>query len=394
MAGDVLTPERRVKADALVGWLLGEARQLRDANDILTGLSERLIDAGVPLDRATTAIEVLHSEHAGVVRRWERGKGAQEFILAYGPQAAEVIASSPFKAAHDSGDWLILKMAETPDEAFSIIPELKADGFRHYICAPVTFINGMQNGFTFATKAEGGFSTEDVAVLRSIFPALSSLMEILALTRILNEVVRLYVGDEPRKRILAGDVHRGEVTRINSAILFADMRGFTSLSMGLDAEQVTDLLNRYYDCVVPHVEEQGGEVLKFIGDGVLAIFRSGPEVKAPGPRALAAARASLEAVDGLQEPQGGQPAFDIGIALHLGEAAYGNVGSGQRLDFTVIGSDVNIASRVADLCGRLEKRLLVSSAFRETVSDEAVEELGAFDLKGVGTPQTVYAVES
>ena len=394
MAPDALTPERRSSADALTSWLLGDARQLSDANDILTSLSERLIEAGLPLDRATTAIEVLHSEHAGVARRWERGKGADEFVLAYGPQTAEVIANSPFKAAHDSGDWLMLKMAETPDDAFSIVPELRADGFRHYICAPVTFINGMQNGFTFATKAEGGFSAEDIALLRAIFPALSSLMEILALTRILNEVVRLYVGDEPRKRILAGDVHRGEVTRIRSAILFADMRGFTSLSMGLEAEQVTDLLNRYYDCVVPHVEEQGGEVLKFIGDGVLAIFRSGPEIEAPGPRALAAARASLEAVDGLREQQGDQPAFDIGIALHLGEAAYGNVGSGQRLDFTVIGSDVNIASRVADLCGRLEKRLLVSSAFRETVSDEAAEELGAFDLKGVGTPQTVFAVET
>jgi len=250
----------------------------------------------------------------------------------------------------------------------------------------------MQNGFSFATKAEGGFSDQDMAMLKAIFPVLASLMEILALTRILNEVVRLYVGDEPRQRILAGDVHRGEVTRINSAILFADMRGFTSLSMGLEAEQVTELLNRYYDCVVPHVEAQGGEVLKFIGDGVLAIFRSGVDVPAPGPRALAAARASLNAVDDLEVDGDGPPAFDVGIALHLGEAAYGNVGSGQRLDFTVIGKDVNIASRIADLCGRLERRLLISSAFRDALSTKAAEELGDFELKGVGAPQTVYAL--
>ena len=393
MASDGLTPERRSKADALIAWLTGDAREIRDTNDILTGLCERLIDAGVPVDRATTAIEVLHSEHAAVARRWERGKGAEEFFLAYGPEAANVIATSPFQAAHDKGDWLILDVATTPDDAFSIVPDLRADGYSHYICAPVTFINGMQNGFSFATKAEGGFGDQDMAVLRAIFPVLASLMEILALTRILNEVVRLYVGDEPRKRILAGDVHRGEVTRIRSAILFADMRGFTSLSMGLEAEQVTELLNRYYDCVVPHVEEQGGEVLKFIGDGVLAIFRSGPEIRDPGPRALASARASVRAVDELEIETGGPPAFDLGIALHVGEAAYGNVGSGQRLDFTVIGRDVNIASRIADLCGRLERRLLISSAFRETVVAEAAEELGAFELKGVGTPQSVYALK-
>ena len=393
MEPDGLTPERRSKADALIAWLTGDARDIRDANDILTGLCERLNGAGVPIDRATTAIEVLHSEHAAVARRWERGKGAEEFFLAYGPEAADVIATSPFQAAHDKGDWLILDVAETADDAFSIVPDLRAEGYSHYICVPVTFINGMQNGFSFATKAEDGFTDQDMAVLRAIFPVLASLMEILALTRILNEVVRLYVGDEPRQRILAGDVHRGEVTRIKSAILFADMRGFTSLSMGLEAEQVTELLNRYYDCVVPHVEAQGGEVLKFIGDGVLAIFRSGADVPAPGARALAAARASLTAVDDLVIEADGPPAFDVGIALHLGEAAYGNVGSGQRLDFTVIGRDVNIASRIADLCGRLERRLLVSSAFRETVRAEAAEELGDFELKGVGAPQTVYSLK-
>ena len=393
MAPDGLTPERRSKTDALIAWLTGDAREIRDANDILTGLCERLNDAGVPIDRATTAIEVLNSEHAAVARRWERGKGADELILPYGPEAGDVIATSPFQAAHDKGDWLILDIAKTPDDAFSVVPDLRAEGYSHYICAPVTFVNGMQNGFSFATKAEGGFGDQDMTVLSAIFPVLASLMEILALTRILNEVVRLYVGDEPSKRILAGDVHRGEVTRISSAILFADMRGFTSLSMGLEAEQVTELLNRYYDCVVPYVEEQGGEVLKFIGDGVLAIFRSGPDVPAPGSRALAAARASLSAVDDLVIEADGPPAFDVGIALHLGEAAYGNVGSGQRLDFTVIGRDVNIASRIADLCGRLERRLLVSSEFRETVSPETAEELGDFELKGVGAPQTVYALK-
>lgn len=389
-----LPPERRGHADALCDWLLGDARQIPDANDILTGLCERLNAAGFPVDRATSAIQVLNSETLGVARVWERGAGARETFLSYGPEAEQVLAATPFRVAHETGDWVNLWVPDTADDAFSIVPDLRADGIQHYICVPVTFINGMENAFSFATKNAAGFGDDDLALLRMIMPALGSLMEILALHRILNEVVRIYVGDEPRQRILSGDVHRGEVTHIESAILFADMRGFTALSMDLEAEQVTDLLNRYYDCVVPHVEEAGGEVLKFIGDGILAVFRAGPGEEDPCARSLRAAHSSLRSVDEAAQQTDEAPAFDVGIALHLGEAAYGNVGSGQRLDFTVIGRDVNITSRIADLCGKLDERLLVSEVFAKALGETAFTDLGAFELKGVSQKHRVFAARS
>lgn len=389
-----LSPERRRHAESITAWLLGDARNTKDPNDVLTELCERVGAAGVPVDRATSAIQVLHSETLGVARVWERGQGTRTFTLDYTRDARDELAVSPFRAVHERGGWIDLWLPDTPDDAFTVVPDLKADGFRHYVCVPVKFMNGMENAFSFVTKSPDGFSREDLDLIRVLMPAMGALMEILAVHRILNEVVRLYAGDEPRRRILSGDVHRGEVTRIDSAILFADMRGFTSLSMELEAEQVTDLLNRYYDCVAPHVEAHGGEVLKFIGDGILAIFRAEPDEASACARALQAARASLEAVDALGDGDGEVPKFDIGIGLHLGEAAYGNVGSGQRLDFTVIGRDVNIASRIDGLSSTLGERLLVSERFAEAVGRASFRDLGEFELKGLSRPSRVFCVDA
>jgi len=250
----------------------------------------------------------------------------------------------------------------------------------------------MHNGFTFATRSPNGFTAEDVAVLKSIFPTLAALQEVLALNRVMREVMRMYVGDEPHLRILSGDVRRGEVLRIRAAILFADMRDFTALTAHLQEEAATALVNEYYDCIVPPIDERGGEVLKFMGDGVLAIFRAGEsgDIEAR-VRAFAAARAGLLRVERRNLEQDGVLKFEVGIALHFGNAAYGNVGSGARLDYTVIGSDVNLAARLADLCGELGQGLLLSSSFQSRLSEHELRNLGAFDLKGVAEKQTVFA---
>jgi adenylate cyclase len=250
----------------------------------------------------------------------------------------------------------------------------------------------MHNGFTFATRAKQGFSDQDVAVLRSIFPTLAALQEVLALNRVMREVMRMYVGNEPHLRILSGDVRRGEVLRIRAAILFADMRDFTGLTARLSEEAATALVNDYYDCIVPPIDERGGEVLKFMGDGILAIFRTGESSDIEAClRAFAAARAGLLRVANRNAAGEGEVGFEVGIALHFGNAAYGNVGSGARLDYTVIGRDVNLASRLADLCGKLDQRLLLSNSFQSRLSEHELKNLGAFSLKGVDQAQTVFA---
>jgi adenylate cyclase len=181
------------------------------------------------------------------------------------------------------------------------------------------------------------------------------------------------------------------VLRIRAAILFADMRDFTGLTSRLSEEAATALVNEYYDCIVPPIDERGGEVLKFMGDGILAIFRAGEsgDIEAC-MRAFAAARAALLKVLRRNDKSDGRARFEVGIALHFGNAAYGNVGSGARLDYTVIGRDVNLASRIADLCGRLDQSLLLSDAFQLRLSEHELRNLGAFALKGVGQKQTVF----
>jgi adenylate cyclase len=204
--------------------------------------------------------------------------------------------------------------------------------------------------------------------------------------------MRMYVGDEPHLRILSGDVRRGEVLRIRAAILFADMRDFTGLTAHLPEEAATALVNEYYDCIVPAIEEREGEVLKFMGDGILAIFRAGEsgDIEAC-MRAFGAARAAQLRVAGRSEKRDNASHFDVGIALHFGNAAYGNVGSGARLDYTVIGRDVNLASRIANLCGQLGEGLLLSEPFQSRLSEHDLRSLGTFPLRGVDEPQSIFA---
>ena len=201
-------------------------------------------------------------------------------------------------------------LPDAPDDAFDIVVPLRKAGYTHHIAVPVVLPNGMHNGFTFATRAPSGFSDQDVAVLRSIFPSLAALQEVLALNRVMREVMRMYVGNEPHLRILSGDVRRGEVLRIRAAILFADMRDFTEITSHLAEEAATALVNDYYDCIVPPIDERGGEVLKFMGDGILAIFRAGEsgDIEAC-MRAFAAARAGLLKVTSRNEQNRRRAAF-------------------------------------------------------------------------------------
>ncbi len=382
-----LPRERLEKALAFRDFMVGEARHIPDPNDIVTAVATRLRGAGVPLDRTTTIIRVLNAESQAIMRIWERDSGVRDMAIDYGERSNVGYNSSPMAEAHHTGEWVNLWLPDTPDDRFEIVPELKADGFVHYICAPVFLTNKMTNALTFATKSPSGFAEEDIAVLRMVFPAIAACQEILAMHRILREVMRMYVGAEPHRRILAGDVRRGEVVRIRSAILFADMRDFTELTADMSPEEATGLLNAYYDCLVPPIEKQGGEVLKFIGDGVLAIFRSETEGLEACAQAVAAAQMALARV--AEQTETAIP-FEVGIALHFGEVAYGNVGSGLRLDYTVIGRDVNLTSRLASFCGTAKRPLLVSEAFRKLVPQFEAASLGRHEFKGIADRQEVF----
>ncbi len=394
-AGDTMR-EARTIAD----WLIAEAPRL-DVAAMIDGLGWRLRAAGVPLDRFTVSVRLLSPSVVAATIDWRPFHPLGFRRYDYAERDKGLYERSPFRVVHETGEWLSLDLRRTPDDSFGIVPELKAAGFLHYVAVPVTFSGGDPNNATFATREERGFSAADRALLAEILPAMTNALEIKTLQRSLREVLATYVGAEPASRIVAGTTHRGEVTALEAAILVADLRGFTFLSTQMPPEATANLLNAYYDVVVPPIAEAGGEVLKFIGDAVLAIFpaaTAGAEAAVAG--AFRAARAALATPVAPVPVNGGSHQVEFGVALHLGEVVYGNVGSGDRLDFTVVGRDVNVAARISSLCSRLGRPFLLSRPFAAAAAagsdladgpERRFVSLGRHDVRGLAEPLEVLA---
>ena len=397
---DQLAPALRAAADprrkALCAWLLGEARESVDVSEVLEGFGRQLIAAGIPLARATTHIEALHSERTGTGRVWRPDQGIVEQHYGFDPEVEKAYQVSPIRTVHDTRKALEL-WPQVDILDYGVLPDLKSEGITHYSIVPLFFSDGAVQSASFATKNPEGFSPEDLALIESLLPLYTSVLELKTVRRELAEMLSIYVGREPGSRILAGQVRRGEVSTISAAILFADLRGFTKLSNELDDRALVGVLNRYFDCFVPPVAAQGGEVLKFIGDALLAIFPQ-PEGEAPVAeprvRALAAAEEGLaNMVRWNVEERSGQDPLRAGVALHLGRVAYRNVGSVERQDFTVIGRDVNLVSRIATISSRLGRHpLLASQAFVRGLN-RPNQALGTFRMKGFKDKQPVFSLE-
>lgn len=385
-------PQSEMTPREIVDWLVADAPRL-EMGAFVDGLGWRMRGAGVPLDRLMISLRMLSPNLLAAGITWRPYDPIAYFAFDYADRDKGIYEASPFKVVHETNEWLELDLAQTPDERFAIIPDLKKEGMCHYLVVPMWFSAGLPNSLSFATKDPAGFSASDLELIRAIMPALANVLEIKRLRRTLGELLATYVGRGPTAQIMEGVVHRGEVTRIDAAMMMADLRGFTALSTRLPVEATAELLNRYYDAVVPGIFAEGGEVLKFIGDAVLAIFPAEPAGAADASaRALRASEAALAAeiaptmVDGVAVP------VRFGIGLHFGEAVYGNVGSASRLDFTAVGRDVNVLSRISQLCSVLQRPLLMSEEFVGALGSPAqgVVSLGGHTARGLSKPLHVF----
>jgi adenylate cyclase len=371
---------------------LGVGRRAADVGELLIGFSDMLVRLGVPLTRASTHAPTLHPEFRWVMRLWQHGALVAETRRSHGIEATATYKGNPVEHVVTSGRWLDCRLDDSGSQRFPVLRDLRKEGYTHYVMAPLRFSDGSVGAASWATIAAGGFALEHVRLLREVVDVFSLIFETKGLRRVLADLLVSYVGRDPARRILEGTVRRGDVRRIHAAIMLTDMRGFGKLSDELPEERVVELLNEHFDCIVPHVLAEGGEVLEFIGDGVLAVFGADQPEKKLCQAAFRAAQAALAAIARRNADGGFQSVrIDIGIALHCGEVAYGNIGSGDRLDFTAIGRDVNIVSRLERLCGPLERSLLMTGEFVSGLELPVVE-LGHFEFKGFKRHEAVFGV--
>ena len=384
---DLLPAGRKTE---LLRWLTEEGRFAPDIGLLLEVLCEKLTALGVPIARATAHVRTLHPEFRGVTRIWRRGESIEIRTIRHGIEFTDDYESSPIQYIIETGQWLDVILSETTDLQFPILAALRAHGISHYVMAPLIFSNRIVNAMSLATDAPGGFTEPDVALFRELITAFVPVLEAKAVRRIYGELLATYVGRDPGARIMAGAVQRGDVRHLKAAMLLADLRGFSQLTDELPEERIVELLNAFFDLVVPGVIAGGGNILKYVGDAVIAIFPvTGNDPTAVCGSALTAAQTALATLQAA--PQEIRQHISIDIALHYGDAAYGNIGSGNRLDFTAVGRDVNILSRLELLCKDVGRALLMTDTFAIEVAEPVIE-IGHFELRGFRLHQAVYAL--
>ncbi len=382
--------------DAVVDWLLGDGRQLLGAAGLMEQLAPRLIAAGVPLWRITFHLPQLHPLLSGELIQWRTDRPtADRWRVERSVAVSRVYHHSPVALMHRTGEPVRRRLAGPGAELeFPVLEELRAEGGTDYLLLPMAMNRRVAAGLGIMTRDPDGFAEEHLALMTALAPVIGAVAQIYVERETTAELLDTYVGHVARDHILGGQVVRGSGLSIRAVILFSDMRDFTRLSEDLPRPEVLSLLNDYFAVIVGAVHEAGGEVLKYLGDGLLAVFR----ITAPEQAGEACARsliAVLESIDALERANrrraaAGQATIRAGIALHLGNVMYGNIGADNRLDFTVIGPAVNLAARLERLTKTIDQPVLTSGAFAEACP-VALRALGEHHLEGVREPQPVHA---
>ena len=387
-------------------WLAKAGLEGRAETALVEGFCSRAVAGGLPLARALILIDTLHPIHEGRAFRWERDK-PEATLTEYGRtaegEAAERWRTSPLYRLLTSGESLLrLRVTAETEAEFPSFAELREAKLTDYVAIINRFaedgvIGEMDCVYSmWMTDGAEGFSDEEIGALKRLTPFLGLAIKSASLARIAETLVETYLGRDAGRRVLRGRIERGVTDRIKTVLWYSDLRNYTRISDTSPPEEIIPLLNDYADAIVSSIHQHSGDVLKLIGDGVLAIFPAEERNRACAA-ALDAARAAQEAVAALNERRFGEglPATEMYLGLHIGEVFYGNIGSKERLDFTVVGPAVNEVSRIAAMCRSVDQPILLSAAFAESCVDQrhAFASVGRFALRGVGKPQELFTLD-
>ena len=379
---------------SVVHWLAEGAVSGANSDDVLAELCQRMVECGIPLWRVAVFVTTLHPDIMGRRFLWQADSGVTTSNALFAVMETEDYRKSPFTTVYATREPLRRRLAD-PDCPldFAILKDLRAEGATDYAAFPLLFTDGTVHAATWTTRAPGGFTAQQFSELELVIAPLARVAEIRALRRTAGNLIDTYVGHQTGERILSGKIRRGYVEAIRAAIWLSDMRGFTTLSEQLPPQALIDRLNLYFECQVPAILTHGGEVLKFMGDGLLAIFpiANDGDTAAVCRRALSCAQEFRARIAALPQSTENEDAIRFGLALHVGEVMYGNIGGGNRLDFTCIGPAVNLAARLEKVAAKLGEAIVASADFAGHFPDE-FRRLGEHAVAGFAAPQTVFGL--
>ena len=391
-------------ANGIAGWLLAEGWKAATPEELMALFCRCLRESGVPVSRMTIIMPALHPQVFATVLVY-RDDGGVRTIL----EPHDILSTPRFK---DSPFALILRGAggvrrhiERADAKFDfpVVRDLKGENATDYLAMPFRFSDGQLNVMSMTSFAPGGFSTDALGRVFEVLPALARYFEVFAQRRTAVALLKTYLGHHTGERVLAGQVKHGDGEYIHSVVWFSDLRGSTQLSKSMPQDAYLEMLNRYFDCLAGAVMEKGGEVLRFIGDAVLAIFpiagassthwSSASDTIEACQRAIDAATAACQRIAATNAAHADATPIRFGIGLHLGDVTYGNIGVRERLEFTVIGASANEAARVESMCKTLGEPVVISSAFARAYPG-TLRPLGTHELKDVEGSQELFTLPS
>jgi adenylate cyclase len=387
----------------LAAWITEAGLAGQSETATLEGFCVRALELGLPLARANVVIDTLHPIYEGRAFVWKRNSGKTSLTeFGRGNVNVQRWENSPYYYLEQIGDSMLRRrLTAESEKEFPVFPELRADGMTEYVAiinrfAAEGIVGDMDCVYSsWATDATSGFCDTDVDDLIRLTPLLALTLKAASLARIAATLVETYLGRDAGRRVLEGRIARGVAEQIDAAIWFSDLRGYTRLSDSAKPADIIPLLNEYADAVISAIHDHSGDVLKLIGDGVLAIFTATDRTGAceaalsaaeDAPRRIAEVN-RLRSADQL-------PTTELYLGLHVGEVFYGNIGSDERLDFTIVGPAVNEVSRIASMCRSVDQPLLVSSAFAAALgaSRNRLVSVGRYALRGVSRPQDLFTL--
>ncbi|WP_170402096.1 adenylate/guanylate cyclase domain-containing protein [Ruegeria arenilitoris] len=381
-------------------WLLNTAILTKDTIDLTKEFAERLAQAGLGVRRLSLNVGTLHPQAFGYAWNWSTTDGLCDEIQ-IGEEAlhSDGYRKNPLFNVMEYGRTVRVALENDEGEAASpLMKNLGKEGFSEYVALPMSASCGRFNAITLATRQRGGFERKQLESLTLLIKLFGLHVDRHVAERITKNISHTYLGWEAGERVASGTIKRGTGVPIRAVVWSSDMRGFSTLSENMDTQTVATVLDHYFSAMADAVNQHGGDVLKFIGDGMLAVFpiASFETPHSAAQAAIQAARQALSELDLLNERMRNEASWfplHAGIGLHLGKVFFGNIGAAQRLDFTVIGEAVNVASRIEGCCKKLKRNLLFSSEIACLLDDE-VESLGTQCLKGMNKPEQLYSLRS